>query len=46
VAIEHLPLAQVAGLVGYTRQSSFSRWFADTFGASPTAWRMSKLDRS
>lgn len=35
----NLPLSRVAGLVGYTRQSSFNRWFADEFGASPTAWR-------
>jgi len=34
-----LPLARVAGLVGYSRQSSFSRWFAEEFGSSPTAWR-------
>ena len=25
--------------VGYSRQSSFNRWFADEFGASPTGWR-------
>lgn len=36
---ENLPLARVAGLVGYTRQSSFNRWFAEEFGASPTSWR-------
>lgn len=39
LANEHLPLAQVAGLVGYSRQSSFNRWFLETFGASPTTWR-------
>ncbi len=33
------PLVDVAALVGYARQSSFSRWFADEFGESPTAWR-------
>jgi AraC-like DNA-binding protein len=33
-------LSRVAGLLGYTRQSSFSRWFADEFGMSPTAWRL------
>ena len=34
-----LPLSHVAGMVGYTRQSSFSRWFAIEFGMTPTAWR-------
>ena len=33
------PLARVAGLVGYSRQSSFNRWFVAEFGASPTRWR-------
>lgn len=33
------PLSRVAGLLGYTRQSSFSRWFAEAFGMSPSAWR-------
>ena len=33
------PLARVADLLGYTRQSSFSRWFAEEFGQSATAWR-------
>ncbi|HEY2359417.1 MAG TPA: AraC family transcriptional regulator [Phenylobacterium sp.] len=39
VANEALPLARIAGLVGYTRQSSFNRWFAEEFGMSPTRWR-------
>lgn len=39
VANDKLPLVQVAGLIGYSRQSSFNRWFADAFGLSPTAWR-------
>jgi AraC-like DNA-binding protein len=39
VANRALPLARVAGLVGYSRQSSFNRWFAEEFGASPTRWR-------
>ncbi|MBA4014144.1 MAG: AraC family transcriptional regulator [Phenylobacterium sp.] len=34
-----LPLSHVAGMVGYSRQSSFSRWFAGEFGMTPTAWR-------
>jgi AraC-like DNA-binding protein len=39
VTNERLALSRVAGLVGYARQSSFNRWFADEFGASPTNWR-------
>jgi AraC-like DNA-binding protein len=39
VANERLPLSRVAGLVGYTRQSSFNRWFAEEFGVSPSGWR-------
>jgi AraC-like DNA-binding protein len=39
VANPDLALSRVAGLVGYSRQSSFNRWFADEFGASPTGWR-------
>jgi AraC-like DNA-binding protein len=34
-----VPLSRVAGLLGYTRQSSFSRWFGEAFGMSPSAWR-------
>ena len=34
-----LPMSPIAGLVGYTRQSSFNRWFAEAFGASPSSWR-------
>jgi AraC-like DNA-binding protein len=34
-----LPLSHVAGMVGYSRQSSFSRWFASEFGMTPSAWR-------
>lgn len=34
-----LPLSHVAGMVGYSRQSSFSRWFVSEFGMTPTAWR-------
>jgi AraC-like DNA-binding protein len=39
VANTKLPLSRVADLVGYSRQSSFSRWFSEEFGSSPTAWR-------
>jgi AraC-like DNA-binding protein len=34
-----LPMSRIAGLVGYARQSSFNRWFAEAFGASPSTWR-------
>jgi len=39
VANQAFPLGRIAGLVGFGRQTSFNRWFAETFGASPTAWR-------
>ncbi len=39
VAGGDFPLARIAGLVGYSRQTSFNRWFAAEFGASPTRWR-------
>jgi AraC-like DNA-binding protein len=39
VANTKLPLSRVADLVGYSRQSSFSRWFSEEFGSSPTVWR-------
>jgi AraC-like DNA-binding protein len=35
----NFPLSRVAGLLGYSRQSSFSRWFGDEFGVTPSAWR-------
>jgi AraC-like DNA-binding protein len=34
-----LPMSRLAGLVGFSRQTSFNRWFAGEFGVSPTAWR-------
>jgi AraC-like DNA-binding protein len=39
VANEILPLSRVAGLVGFTRQSSFSRWFQEEYSMSVTEWR-------
>ena len=33
------PVTTIAGLLGYASPSSFTRWFAGTFGASPQAWR-------
>jgi AraC-like DNA-binding protein len=32
-------LTQVAGLLGYTYPSSFTRWFVAEFGKSPARWR-------
>jgi len=45
-ALRHLanlssPLSQVAGFVGYSRDSSFARWFAGEFGMTPSTWRSS-----
>jgi AraC-like DNA-binding protein len=34
-----LSLTQVSGLLGYRQLSSFTRWFAGEFGASPSRWR-------
>ena len=33
------PVTTIAGLLGYASPSSFTRWFAGTFGTSPQAWR-------
>jgi AraC-like DNA-binding protein len=46
VANESFPLARVAGLVGYSQQSSFSRWFASEFGRSATDWRGAQRNRA
>lgn len=35
-------IGQVASLVGYSRQASFTRWFQLTFGSSPREWRRVK----
>jgi AraC-like DNA-binding protein len=32
-------IAEIAGLVGYSQETSFARWFAGEFGVSPSAWR-------
>jgi len=39
VANPDLPLGRVAAMVGFSRQSSFSRWFAEEFGCSATRRR-------
>jgi len=32
-------LARIGDLLGYSLPSSFTRWFAAQFGATPAAWR-------
>ena len=33
------PLGQVSDILGYSTPSSFTRWFINQFGVSPTVWR-------
>ena len=35
----HRPLADIANRVGFASQASFTRWFTQAFGCSPSAWR-------
>jgi AraC-like DNA-binding protein len=35
----HRPLADVAGLLGFSAQSAFTRWFRASFGCTPRQWR-------
>ena len=35
-------MGQIAILLGYARQASFTRWFTQQFGATPSAWRQLK----
>lgn len=39
LANPRLSLTEIAATLGYGRLSSFTRWFTDQFGSSPTAWR-------
>ncbi len=39
------PITTIAGLLGYASPSSFTRWFAGTFGTSPQAWRAEHAGR-
>ncbi len=41
----HRPISEIANLVGFSGQAAFSRWFAQTFGCSPSAWRDSNTKR-
>jgi AraC-like DNA-binding protein len=34
-----LPIGEIAGLMGFSTQSSFSHWFRAAFGCSVTQWR-------
>jgi AraC-like DNA-binding protein len=37
-------LSQVAGLLGYSTPSSFTRWFTAQFGMAPASWRRQHLN--
>lgn len=39
LANPHFDISQVSALLGYTQPNSFTRWFSQRFGESPTAWR-------
>lgn len=44
LAVRHLrsadlPLAEIAGSIGFGSASSFTRWFRGEFGVAPQAWR-------
>ncbi|AMY68865.1 AraC family transcriptional regulator [Frigidibacter mobilis] len=39
IADVQFPLTELAGIVGFSGLSSFSRWFQETFGCSASAWR-------
>lgn len=38
------PVTSVAALLGYSSPSSFTRWFAGTFGVAPQVWRANQRD--
>jgi AraC-like DNA-binding protein len=40
------PVTSVAALLGYSSPSSFTRWFAGSFGMAPQAWRASQRGRA
>jgi AraC-like DNA-binding protein len=37
-----LPLSQVSEMLGYSRETSFARWFTQEFGIPPSNWRSSE----
>lgn len=45
LAMRHLessdhPLSEIAGVLGFSELSAFSRWFSRQFGCSPSTWRV------
>ena len=43
--ISQRPISEIANLVGFSGQAAFSRWFTQSFGCSPSAWRDSNTKR-
>ena len=41
----HRPLSDVANLVGFAGAASFSRWFREAFGCTPSQWRARQFAR-
>lgn len=39
---ERYPLGRVAEQLGYTKPSSFTRWFSEEFGMPPAQWRLAQ----
>jgi len=39
------PVTSVAALLGYSSPSSFTRWFASSFGVAPQTWRANQRGR-
>ncbi|MGA7782610.1 MAG: AraC family transcriptional regulator [Paraburkholderia sp.] len=37
------PIGRIAGLLGYSQQGSFTKWFISQFGMTPRDWRNSQL---
>jgi AraC-like DNA-binding protein len=44
-SVEHgqRPLNEIAGMLGFSGLSAFSRWFKNRFGRSPSKWRTINL---
>ncbi|MNL21685.1 HTH-type transcriptional regulator VirS [compost metagenome] len=39
LANPHHPLSEIAGVLGFSELSAFSRWFSRLFECSPSSWR-------
>ena len=39
LANPHHPLSEIAGVLGFSELSAFSRWFSRLFGCSPSSWK-------